>query len=549
MMVAMSKVAQYLNEHLQGEVTTADAVRQRFATDASVLRIVPDMVVHPRSTSDIRKVARFSWQLAEKGHKLPITVRGGGSDQTGAAIGPGAIINTLAHLNRILEIDPKQKLVRLQPGVTFKSLNDALALHNLVIPMSPASAAYSTLGGAIANNATGVSSDKYGTMRDWVGQLEVVLANGDIIQTGRINKRELGRRKGLQTFEGEIYRAVDNLITDNTELISSIATDMPDNSGYNIIDVKRRDGSIDLTPLFIGSQGTLGIVSEVIMKIIETPRDPLVGAIAFADHDAARDGLDQLRSLGSTSLELIDGRLFEHAATFGKSYPFYDEARGKGDVAAIVVFEFDNHSGRAKKHAGKKIAKLFEKDEDTTVAIERGSDKIDTLRRLRDVTTLTIGPEKAGVSAPPLLDGAYIPPERLEDFAKTVKTLESRHHVDIALYGHAGQSVYYARPLFDLAKVGDRQKLLKLLADWTTAVSAHGGHTVAEAGEGRLKAPFAYNALDSELVDLISSIRDIFDPQGVLNTGVKQAGDLKQLANSLRADYDGSDFAAYAPSN
>lgn len=545
----MSKVAQYLNEHLQGEITTSDAVRERFSTDGSILRIVPDLVVHPRSTNDIRKVARFAWQLAEKGHKLPLTARGGGSDQTGAAIGTGVIINMLAHMNAIYEIDTKQKLVRLQPGVQFKTMNDFLYLQGLTIPSYPASAGYSTIGGAIANNASGVLSNKYGPIGEWVSQLEVVLSNGDVIQTGRINKRELGRKKGQQDFEGEIYRGIDTLLSDNAELLDSIATNVPDNAGYNIIDVWRRDGSVDLTPLFIGSQGTLGLISEVIMKATEVSKDPLVGAIAFTSDDTMRDGIDQLRELRPTLLELIDGRLFEAAVKKGKRYPLYDEARGQGDVAAIVLFEFDDKSGRAKKNAGKKISKMFENNDDALVVIEHNGPRADELRALREVTLLSMTEEKGSQSAPPLLDGTYIPPERFEDFTKALAVLEKKYHVSLALYGHAGTSVYYCRPLFDLTKAADRQKIFKVLNDWSVLVAAHGGHLAAEAGEGRLKTPFVRKQLDEEVVALIQQVRDIFDPMGLLNTGVKQPQDLKQLVSSVRSDYDGGDFSEFAASN
>ena len=282
----MSKVAQYLNEHLLGEVTTNEHIRRQYATDGSVLRIVPDMVVYPRTTSDLRKIARFSWQLAEKGHKLPITVRGGGTDQTGAAIGSGVVVDTRAHMNEIFEVDAKQRLVRVQPGVTFKALNDALRLHGLCIPSYPWLQAHSTVGGAIANNGGGILSGKYGTTGDWIHQLEVVLSNGEVLQTGRQSKRDLGKKKGLQTFEGEIYRNIDNLMNDNDALLDNIAVDYRNNVGYNVVDVKRKDNSVDLTPLFVGSQGTLGIISEVIMKAQAIPGQPLVGAFAFADYDA-----------------------------------------------------------------------------------------------------------------------------------------------------------------------------------------------------------------------------------------------------------------------
>ncbi len=544
----MSKVAQYLNEHLLGEVTTNDNIRRRFATDGSVLGILPDMVIYPRSTSDLRKVARFSWQLAEKGHKLSITARGGGTDQTGAAIGSGVILNTQTHLNTIFEVDAKQKLVRMQPGVTFKALNDALRLQGLYIPSYPVSQAYSTIGGAIANNASGILSGKYGATGSWVNQLEIVLSNGEVLQTGRVSKRDLGRKKGLQTYEGEIYRSIDNLLTDNADLINNLAVDVRDNVGYNIADIRHRDGSIDLTPLFIGSQGTLGIISEAIMKTEHVAEQPLVGAIAFVDYDGARDGLDALRAFEPAVMELIDARLLVTATERGKRYPFYNNALDQGDVAAIVVVEFDNHGDRAKKKIAKRIAKLFA-DQPAYVVLERDENKAADLQALELVPALVQQSDKADVSAPPLLEGAYIPAERFEDFAGAVAALEAKNHVELPLSGHAAQHVYYSRPLLNLQKVGDRQKVFKLLAEWATAVAAHSGHLIGESGEGRLKAPFAYKELDDEVKELYAAIRGIFDPLDIMNSGVKQSTDLKKLVSDLRNDYDGSDFAEHLSAN
>ncbi len=540
----MSKVSQYLNEHLQGEVTTNDHVRKRYATDGSVLSVTPDLVVYPRSTSDIRKVARFSWQLAEKGHKLSITPRGGGSDQTGAAIGSGAIIDLRAHMDGILEIDAKQRLVRVQPGVTFKALNEALRLHGLFIPSYPASQAYSTIGGAIANNASGALSGKYGSTLGWIHQLEVILANGEVLQTGRISKRELGRKKGLQTFEGEVYRGIDNLITDNDKLLDELAIDVRDNVGYNVVDVKRRDGSVDLTPLFVGSQGTLGVVSEVIMKAEKIPDAPLVGVIAFPDHESARDGMDVLRAYNPAVMELIDGRLFETAVANGKRYQFYSDALDEGDVAAVIYLEFDDASGHAKKKIGKKIAKYYEKLP-PYVVLESDADKIAALHELVHVPAVARFSDKADICAPAFLDGAYVPSDRFEDFANAIKALEEKHHVDLPLCGHAAQSVYFAYPSLSFHKVGDRQKVFKLLAEWSAAVATHGGHLIGEAGEGRLKAPFAYKALDEDVLDLYAGVRAVFDPLDIMNSGVKQSTELKKLASSLRSDYDGTDFAQY----
>src|SRR5215213_9123491 len=113
----MNKVAGYLQEHLDGEVLTSAPIRQYFSTDASILTMTPAMVVYPKHTNDVRKTLRFSWQLAERGHHLPITARGRGSDLSGAAIGSGVIVVFPAHMNRLLELDIKQNLARIQPGL------------------------------------------------------------------------------------------------------------------------------------------------------------------------------------------------------------------------------------------------------------------------------------------------------------------------------------------------------------------------------------------------------------------------------------------------
>ena len=546
----MSKVAEYLSEHILGEVTTNKNVLAAFSTDASVLSLTPEMVVYPRTTNDMRKIARFSWQLAEKGHILPITARGAGSDQTGAAIGRGVIVNTTAHMNSLFELDSKQKLVRLQPGVLFIPGFHSLALQGLHVPSAPRSAAYSTVGGAIANNASGVLSGKYGSMKNWVHQLEVVLASGDVLQTGRISKRELNRKKGMQTFEGEIYRQIDNLITDNKDLIhAEVSSDVRDNVGYSgIEDVKRSDGSIDLMPLFLGSQGTLGIVSEIIMRTEFLNTQVAVGALAFDSYDAARDAIDDMKQLEPSILEVIDGQQFESAFQRGKKYTFYDEARKQSEVGAVLLFGFDEFSERVRRKKEKKVIKLLA-DKATYLAIARDASEASELLLLREVSSYLLDPSDDEMSAPPLVDGAYVPSERFEDFAAAVALLAKKHHVAMPLYGHAREGVFYARPQLHLKKIGDKQKIFKLLGDYSDLVTAHHGHLIGESAEGRLKSPFARKQLSDEVIDLYAAVKSIFDPQGILNPGVKQDIELKTLVTMLRPDYDLRNLANHSPSN
>lgn len=541
----MSKVAAYLQEHILGEVSISPPVLKAMSTDASVLQLTPEMVVYPRVTNDIRKVARFVHQLAEKGHVLPLTARGSGTDQTGAAIGKGIILSLPAHMNRIFEFDSKQKLIRVQPGVNAQALNDALMLHGMAIPSLPTSAAYSTIGGAVANNATGTLSGRYGDMSEWVHQLEIVLANGDVLQTERLNKRDLNKKKGLQTFEGEIYRSLDNLIEDNQQLITDrLESDIRDNMGYSMITkVKRKDGSFDLTPLFVGSQGTLGIVSEMIVRAQYTSAQQAVAVISVTSKEVARDMLDKLSDLTPSFLEYFDAKLFVEAAKQGKKYDFYKDIAN--DLEAVILIGFDDFSERGRQHKLKKVAKIVNaSDAQLTSADGPGAEQLLTIR---EVTSYTLAPAGKDTSAPPLFDGAYVPRERFEDFQAAMNRLGEKHRVLLPIHCRVLDGMVYTRASLQLHKVGDKQKIFKLLDEYANIVDSHGGHLIGEAGEGRVKARFAYKPFDDDVLGLFAQVKAIFDPNGILNPGVKQTAELRQLVSELRPSYDIAAFSDYVP--
>lgn len=541
----MSKIAAYLQEHIQGEVSTNAAILKSLSTDGSILEIAPEMVVYPRVTNDIRKVARFSWQLAEKGHVLSLTARGSGTDRTGGAIGKGIVIVMPAHMNRVFELDAKQKLVRVQPGMNAKALNDALSLHGLAIPAVSSSAPYSTIGGMVAKNASGPLSGKYGTMHAWTHQLEVVLANGDVLQTGRLSRRELNKKKGLQGFEGDIYRALDNLIGDNQQLINEkLVDDVCDNVGYaSIAKVKQKDGSFDLTPLFTGSQGTLGVISEMIMKAEFASAHTSVAILSFASSEAARDALDRLAKLSPAFLEYFDAGLFDLAAVAGKTYDFYKNADHL--VEAVLLVGFDDFSDRSNAKKLKKLTKILTGD-GIQITGASGDDAAGLLA-VREITSYLVSPAGKDMSAPPLFDGVYIPSERFEDFLAASKTLAAKLNVSLPVYCRALEGLVFTRPILQLQKVGDKQKIFKLLDEYATLVAQHSGHLIGSESEGRVKANFAYKQLDEEVLALFAAIKTIFDPHGTLNPGVKQSAELRQLVTQLHARHDMAKFAEYVP--
>lgn len=532
----MSKLAAYLRGHLAGEVMTRDDIREALEGDGGVLRLRPEMVIYPRNTNDIRKVLRFTWQLAEKGHVLSVTARGGGTDTTGAAIGKGVVLVTTAHMHQIYEYDAKQKFVRLQPGVTTAALEGALALQGTALHMLADAPVMSTIGGAIANAAGGRYAGKYGTIDRAIEQLEVVLANGDVIQTGRINKRELNRRKGLQTFEGDIYRGIDGVIEEYGDVLDTLAAN--DATGYNTLaDVKQKDGSFDLTPLFVGSQGTLGVISEMIMRSEFHSTHSAIGALIFQTAEMARDALDQLYAMQPAFVEYIDAALFDKAAAQGCSYSWYTQTAAQFTPAAVVIFGFDDFNTRHREKVLKRIQKAYGKREDVAAVMADAEQAIDLLAAL-DVATYTALPDHKDMVVPPIYSGFHVPTARLEDFMRAIDELATREHVALPLSGHAMTNVYTIHPSLELHKVSDKQHLFKLLDELTKLVYVHGGTMIAEGGEGRLKAHAIYAQLDDKVVAMYEAVRKVCDPYGTLNPGVKQTVDMRELVAMLPTTHE-----------
>lgn len=525
----MSKVATYLRGHLAGEVDFRTDLRAARARDAGILAIAPEMVVSPRNTSDIRKTARFSWQLSERGHALPLVARGAGYGISGGAVGRGAQISLAAHMNTIFEYDSKQRLARLQPGVTIQALQSALALQGTGVLALDGLDPRGTIGGAIADNAAGYLAGKYGSLAANVSQLEVVLANGDVLQTGKISKRELSRKKGQQDLEGDIYRGVETILEDYADEINAIHEH--DQTGYNsIVRVRDRDGSIDLTPLFIGSQGTLGIISEMILRVDFRSQHLDTAALVFASADTARDMLDELRRFAPAFVKYFDATLVRRAVQVGYKAPWFQEVGGKAPQAVILV-GFDDFNARARAKGKKKLEKLCGGVADVSLVLD--DDARASLSPLLDVAHYSTLPDRAGVGMPPLLSDWFVPPERFEDFTKALAAFGNKLRVDLPIAVDGLTELVSAYPLAPIAQASDRQKLMRLFDETARLVHQYGGAIVGQHGEGRLLSRFAYECIGARRVDMYRAIRKLFDPLGTLNPGVKQLNDVRQLAGMI----------------
>jgi FAD/FMN-containing dehydrogenase len=543
----MNKVAHYLQEHLVGEVMISEDARKYFSTDASIFAVTPLLVVYPRNENDIRKTTRFTWQLAERGRVIPVTPRGAGTDLSGAALGSGVIMAFPAHMNRIMELDSKSGVVTVEPGIVYGKLQQTLHTHNRFLPPFPSSFEYSTIGGAVGNNAAGEKSIKYGTTRDFVKRLRVVLANGEVIETRRFNKRELSKKLGLSTFEGEIYRNLDALIEENKELIKKLQPSTTKNAaGYALDLIKRKDGSFDLTPLFVGSQGTLGIVTEVSLETeVHNPNTTLIAAM-FDDVQVAAQALQELRKLSElpSAMELVDENLLNFV---NRTHP--NMLRGVLEdplPKIILLLEFDNASDRMQKRMTKKATKILKKYQ-INFRLETDPHKKEELWKIRHSAAVVTAHSEGNSRAVPIIEDGIVPVERFSEFLSAVYDLFKRAGLEVAIWGHAGDANVHIQPFLDIGQVGDRQKAFKLMDEYYKLVIDMGGSTSGEHGDGRLRAPYLPALLGAEVYQVLQKTKKIFDPYGTLNPGVKIDVSLSDIKAQLRNNYSLDHLYDYLP--
>jgi FAD/FMN-containing dehydrogenase len=439
--------------------------------------------------------------------------------------------------------------VSVEPGINYGKLQQSLHTHGRFLPPYPASIEYSTVGGAVGNNTSGDKSIKYGDTRSYVQNLRVVLANGEVIETSRLGKRELNKKLGLATFEGEIYRSLDTLLEDNLELLAQLERNVTmNNAGYDLLDIKHKDGSFDLTPLFVGSQGTLGIISEILLATeLHNPETTLMLS-TYDSLEQAQNAILDLRNLSDlpSSIEIVDGHLLKQVYTIN---PNQLKELIKPPFPSIVMFtEFDTINERQRKKVIKKSQKIFEKHA-SSLQTETVLEKQQQLWKIRQATATLLGHNDGSRRAVPIIEDAAVPPNQLRSLVAGTYELFAKMGLEPAIWGHAGDGTIHLQPQLDLSQVGDRQKAFRLMDEYYALVINLGGTISAEHNDGRLRAPYVERQYGTEAYELFKKVKLIFDPYGTLNPGVKVGSSLDDIKSLIRSDYGLAHLYDHMPHN
>lgn len=521
----MGKIAKYLNQLTVGNVFDSPEVLEAYSTDRSALKIKPKFVAFPESTDDIRKLMRFFNQLATKDIKVAVTARGAGCDTTGADLSNGVVVS-MEKLNHLLEIDPHDRLVRVQAGITLKELNTALSVSGLTIPIDGCDD--ETIGGLISNFKADDCKSKYGGIYNFVDRMEVVLANGECLQTERYKKYAVAKKAVEKSFEGELYRKMSKITKENEQLIEKIRQEDRSLAGYPmVIDVKKRE-TLDLMPIFFGAEGTLGIISEIILKAVPLRKHPERVVATFKEVDQAVKYAETIMPLKPRKLELYDISIIMEARETGKNL---DGVIKKLDDGFVVFANFDEKA----KWNLKKIANMAESLPRNAKFVYESQNDQPTLNEFENSLTNYLSYVKNGERVPILTD-FYLPRHNIANFLKDLKVIEKKLDLKMELFGSLGTSIYSLRPKFDLADKDFNKKATTFLRAGAFIIARQGGKLTGGTPEGRLKAVVTNIAMLEPEKKLYTEIKNTFDHNGILNPEVKLGANSKFTLTHFRTE-------------
>ncbi|WP_327594455.1 FAD-binding and (Fe-S)-binding domain-containing protein [Streptomyces chartreusis] len=494
----MSELEAELRKAVRGEVGFDVTSRALTTMDASNYRRVPLGVVAPHDADDVAAVLEVC-----RDHMVPVVARGGGTSIAGQATGTGIVLDFTRHMNGLVSLDPDTRTAVVQPGLVLDRLQEAAAPHGLRFGPDPSTHSRCTLGGMIGNNSCGSHSVAWGTTADSVRELDVISGRGERL---RLGQEWAGAPQGLrEVVDGELAR----LRTGFPELPRRI-------SGY-ALDALLPENGADVARSFCGSEGTLGIVTEAVVRLVEAPRARALAVLGYGDEGAAAEAAAGLLPYGPLTVEGMAADLVPsaHVLPRGGAWLFVETGGESQDEA------------RARAEAIVRAADVV----GSTVVTDPGGqralwrireDASGTATRMPDGggTSLLERSRKLGGEAWPGWEDCAVPPQRLGAYLRDFRALLTAHGLRGTPYGHFGDGCIHVRIDFDLLTEPGVAAFRRFSEELAEVVVAHGGSLSGEHGDGQARAELLPKMYGHDMVRLFERAKGVWDPDDLLNPGM-----------------------------
>ena len=506
----MQSVERALRAQVKGDVRFDDYSRVLYSTDASIYQILPLGVVIPIDEGDIAAVLRIA---ADTG--TPVLPRGGGTSLAGQAVGRAIILDCSKYMNRIQSLDPAARQARVQPGVVQDDLNLAGRPHGLRLGPDTATSNRATLGGMMGNNSCGARSIVYGKMMDHVQELRMLLIDGTELRLRRDGRSAPRPPRGSR--EGELFDTVAAIVEHNDDEIARRFPNLLRRvSGYNL-DALRRDPR-DLISLLVGSEGTLGVITEATVGLVPQPGHAVLAVVHFADLFAALEAVPQILPLRPSAIELIDRMVLEMTAAqleYARRMTF---VQGAPDAVLVVEFSGDDRSDLLDRLTELERRAQAEGAAYATVRAVTPPDQ-DNIWRVRKAGQGLLQGVKGDAKPIAFVEDTAVPPDRLAPYMRRFKALLDAHGVRAAFYAHASVGCLHVRPLINLKERRDIEKMKAIASAVGDLVVEFGGTMSGEHGDGLVRSWFVERFFGPQIYAAFQEVKRAFDPPGLLNPG------------------------------
>lgn len=515
---------------IDGQVTSDEAVLTSYSTDASIFEIKPQLVVYPKDSQDIQKLVKFAQRSKEK---VSLTARSAGTDMSGGAVNDSIILDLTRHFNKILKVGLSYAVT--QPGVFYRDFEKETLKHNLILPSYPASREICTVGGMVGNNSAGEKTLSFGQTENYVQRLKVVLTDGNEYIFEPLSKKGLDKKIAQKNFEGEIYQKMHKLIETNFDLIQSAKPKVSKNSaGYALWSIW--DGkTFDLTKLIVGSQGTLGIVTEIEFRLVPPHKYSKLLVIFLYNIGHLGEVVEKILSSKPESFESYDDKTFEFGLRF---WPEVVKVIRPKNIFSLGL-SFIPEAWMVLKHGPAKLVLMAEfTGDDESSVIQKCLEAQQSIKKYHLLSRITTNEDDANKywalrresfnlfrhhsgdkRTAPFIDDIIVAPQHLAEFLpKLQKILKPYQELMVyTIAGHIGNGNFHIIPMVDLKDPKVRAIIPKLADEVYNLVFQYQGSMAAEHNDGLIRGPFLKKMYGDKIYTLFKETKSIFDPKNIFN--------------------------------
>jgi len=545
----------------KGDVEDSEEILSKYSHDASLLEVRPKVVAFPKDSEDVKNLVRWVGENKNKyadpemnkdWKDLSITARCAGTDMSGGAIGESIILDFTRYMNRLISFSFAPPSITVEPGMFYRDFEKLTLEKGLILPCYTASKSINAVGGMFGNNSAGERTLKYGKTEDYILQTKMVFADGAEKIVKPIPLNEIVKN-------GEIYKKIYDLIKNNEKEIGLAKPNVHKNSaGYYIWNVVQKN-VFDLNKLLVGSQGTLGIATEITFRLVPEKKYSKLVVIFMKDLQPLGRLVDEILTLNPETLETYDDKTMKLAVKF---FPDFLKHKGffgmikfmwgflpeffmlitSGFPKLIILAEF---AGSSEDEVHDKCVKLVEKIENFRLKVHITKDKMEANKYwdIRRESFALLRKHVKGKRTAPFIDDIIVRPEFLPKFLPELDLILKKYNLIYTLAGHAGDGNFHVIPLMDFKRPDTASIITELSEKVYDLVIKYRGSITAEHNDGIIRTPYLEKMYGGNITKIFREIKEIFDPKNIFNPGKKvvtdhMGGTKEYIASHIAMEHD-----------